>query len=119
MAKAIGPGPGRLDLGVDRPGLGAGGVGLVALRGPVVAQHLDDPLAPVQLDGRRAVGGHGEAGGHHGQPTLAEIDGDLVVVGVLDLDLLTVDPAAGHRGVGQGGDPPGAEPSSPVNDVML
>ena len=75
---------------------------LVALGRPVVAEHLQRAVGAIDLQRRRAVSLHREAGRHDAEHVVAEVEEDLVVVECGDVDGLAVDdPArchdAGHR----------------------
>jgi len=55
----------------------------VAVRRPVIAHHLQGALGAVELEPRRAVFLHREAGSHRREHAAAEIERDLRVVGHL------------------------------------
>ena len=75
---------------------------LVAGGRPVLADHLDDALAAVELDARHAVALDGEAGGDHRVAGVAEVEQEVGVVVRSDLDQLAVDDALGDGGAGHG-----------------
>ena len=94
MAEPVGPRPRVRRALEDLPGADAVLPQLVALRRPVVAEHLDRAFGAVDLERRRAVLLHREAGGHDAEDGVAEVERDLVVVERGDVDEVAVDDSA-------------------------